>query len=29
MNGARMRWNSLAGTRPAKISASVPRLRAP
>ena len=29
MNGARMRWYSLSGTRPAAISASVPRLIAP
>ena len=29
MNGARMRSYSLSGTRPAKISASVPRLIAP
>ncbi len=29
MNGARMRWNSDGGTRPAAISDSVPRLIAP
>ena len=29
MNGARMRWYSLSGTRPAATSASVPRLIAP
>ena len=29
MNGARILWNSLSGTRPLKISASVPRLIAP
>jgi hypothetical protein len=28
MNGARMRWYSLSGTRPEKISRSVPRLSA-